>query len=99
MTRTPDMSCNSLDLDSALQSLALLLLPGVGLGAHDATTPVTPAFLVLVRVTLLDGRDQLAELALVLAPDLGESQNGGGLLVNDGAETCLALDDGVWNWA
>jgi len=50
---------------------------------------------VLVGVALLDGREELGELGLVLSADLGQGQNGGGLLVDDGAETGLTLDDGV----
>lgn len=68
-----------LDLDSALKSLALLLLLGVGLEAHDTTAPVTAALLVLVGVTLLNGRDELGELGLVLRADLSEGEDGSGL--------------------
>jgi hypothetical protein len=103
-----------LDLDGALDSLALLLLAGVGLGAHDATTPVALALLVLLGVTLLDGLDQLGELGLVLGSDLSDGENSGGLLksayiqrstksgkfyllVDDSAESGLALHNGVWD--
>ena len=55
----------SLDLDGAVQSLALLLLAGNGLLAHDTSTPVALALLVLLGVALLDGGDQLAEFGLV----------------------------------
>lgn len=69
----------SLDLDGRLDGLALLLLAIVGLGTHDTTTPVTTVLLVLVRVTLLDGGDELGELGVVLGADLGQSDDGGGL--------------------
>ena len=69
----------NLDLDGGLNSLALLLLAGVGLGTHDTTTPVTAGILVLVGVTLLDGREELGELSLVLSADLGQSKNSRGL--------------------
>jgi len=85
----------SLDLDGSLSSLDLLLLLGVGLGTHDTTTPVAAGLLVLVGVALLDGREELGELGLVLGADLSQGQNGGGLLVDDGTETGLALDNGV----
>lgn len=85
----------SLDLDGSLSSLDLLELLGVGLGAHDTTTPVAAGLLVLVGVALLDGREELGELGLVLSAGLGESENSGGLLVDDGTETGLALHDGV----
>lgn len=39
--------CLALDLDGAVQSLALLLSPGDSLLPHDASTPVTFGFLVL----------------------------------------------------
>lgn len=51
--------------------------------------------LVLVGVALLDGGQELGELSLVLSAGLSESQDSGGLLVDDCAETGLALDDGV----
>ena len=85
----------NLDLDGVLDSLALLLGTVIGLLAHDTTTPVAARVLSLVSVALLDGRQELGELGLVLGADLGEGQDGGGLLVNDRAETSLALDDSV----
>lgn len=69
----------NLDLDGVLNSLALLLLAGVGLGTHDTTTPVAAGLIVLVGVALLDGGEELGELSLVLSTDLSQSQNGGGL--------------------
>jgi hypothetical protein len=69
----------NLDLDGVLNSLALLLLAGVGLGTHDTTTPVAAGLIVLVGVALLDGGEELGELSLVLSADLSQSQNGGGL--------------------
>ena len=39
---------STLDLDSAVQSLALLLCPGNSLLPHDTSAPVTFGFLVLV---------------------------------------------------
>ena len=51
--------------------------------------------LVLVGVALLDGLDQLGQLGLVLRAHLGQGEDGSGLLVNNRAETSLALDDGI----
>lgn len=68
-----------LDLDGALNGLALLLLAGNGLGAHDTTTPLTTLLLVLVAVALLDGSHQLGELGLVLVAHLSDGQHGGSL--------------------
>lgn len=85
----------SLDLDSALESLPPLVHAGVGLGTHDTTSPVADGVLVLLEVAVLDGRAELGELALVLRADLGQGEDGSGLLVNNGTESGLALDNGV----
>ena len=90
-------SFTHLDLDGGLDSLALLVHAGVGLGTHDATTPVALSLLVLVGVTLLDGLDELGHLRLILGADLSDGEDGSGLLVDDRTETGLALDDGVWD--
>jgi hypothetical protein len=86
-----------LDLDSRLKSLALLLSASIGLSTHDTTTPVSLSFLVLLTVTLLDGLNQLRQFRLVLRSDLSQSNNSSGLLVDDRAESCLALDDSIRN--
>lgn len=75
----PCSRIHHLDLDGVLNRLALLLLTGNGLGTHDTTTPLTTLLLVLVAVTLLDGRHELGELGLVLIADLGNGQHGGSL--------------------
>src|SRR5690349_15811934 len=69
----------SLNLDSRLQSLLALLNALVGLVAHDATTPLLASSLVLLNVALLDGGDELGELALVLGADLSKGEDGSGL--------------------
>jgi hypothetical protein len=84
-----------LDLDSGVKSLLALLDLLVGLLAHDATTPVSAVLIELVCVALVDGADQLLELVLVLAADLGECDDSSGLLVHDGTETRLALNYGI----
>jgi hypothetical protein len=94
--RTPQHADN-LDLDGVLESLGCLASTGIGLGTHNSTSPVSPALLVLVCVTLLDGGDEFGKLGLVLGADLGESEDGSGLLVDDCPKTSLALDDGVWD--
>jgi hypothetical protein len=76
---SPKHMINHLDLDSALDSLPPLLHACVGLGSHDTSTPVADGLGVLLEVAVLDGRDELGELALVLGSDLGEGENGGGL--------------------
>jgi hypothetical protein len=72
---------NCLDLDGALEGLGLLCGLGVGLSAHDATTPVTLGLLVLLHVALLDGLDELGKLRLVLGADLGDGDDSGGLKI------------------
>lgn len=85
-----------LDLDGALESLPALGHASVGLGTHDTTTPVAGSLLVVgLEVTVVDSGDELGELGLVLGADLGEGKDGSGLLVDDGTETGLALDDNV----
>lgn len=74
-----------LDLDSQLDSLLLLLQALLGLEAHDTTTPLLPRLLNLVQVVVLDGRDELGKLVLVLSPYLGDGENSSGL-----SETRLA---------
>lgn len=88
---------DQLDLDLTLSTLGSLLGGSNGLGSHDTTSPVALGLLVLLEVTLLDGLDELGELVLVLSAHFGDSEGGGGLLVNDRSETSLALDNGVWN--
>ena len=51
--------------------------------------------MVRLEVTVVDSGDELLELVLVLGADLGEGEDSGGLLVDDRAETGLALDDNV----
>ena len=68
-----------LDLDLLLRTLFLLAGLGLGLGTHDATTPVPLGLLGLLHVALLDGLDELAELGLVLAADLSDGEGSGGL--------------------
>jgi hypothetical protein len=85
-----------LDLDGALESLPALGHASVGLGTHNTTTPVAGSLLVVgLKVAVVDSRDELGELGLVLGADLGESEDGSGLLVDNGTETGLALDDNV----
>lgn len=58
-----------LDLDGAVQCLALLLLRRDCLSTHDPSTPVTLRLLVLLRVTFLDGGEEFGELGLVFRAD------------------------------
>jgi len=93
---TPEkVASKYLDLDGRLKSLALLLSASISLSTHDTTTPVSLGFLVLLAVTLLNGLNQLRQLRLVFRANLGQSNNSSSLLVDNCAESGLALDDGV----
>ena len=72
-------SLNPLNLDGGIESLLLLLLTLLGLGAHDTTTPGAASALRVGKVAILDGGDKLGQLALVLRADLGEGENSSGL--------------------
>lgn len=76
-------------------SLGTLAEHGGGLVATDTSTPLAALVLVLVREVGLGSRDESGKLALVLGLDVLESEDSSGLLVDDGAETRLALDDHV----
>lgn len=69
----------SLNLGSSLKSLLLLHDAHLSLGAHDATTPLSADLVVLLQVAILDGRDELGQLVLVLGADLSEGEDGSGL--------------------
>ncbi len=75
----PDHHHAALNLDGGLEGLLALLDALLGLVAHDATTPLLAGILVLLDVALLDGRDELGQLALVLRADLGDSEDSGSL--------------------
>jgi hypothetical protein len=77
-----------LDLGSSLQSLLLLQGAHLGLGAHDTTTPLAAGGLVLLHVAILDGGDELGELVLVLGADLGEGEDGSGLVKRSANNSC-----------
>lgn len=68
-----------LDLDSGLKRLPLLLGALLCLGTHDTTTPLLSRLLGLLDVAILDGRDELRQLVLVLRANLGESEDSSGL--------------------
>ena len=68
---------------------------GVGLGAHDTTTPVTTGFFPLVSEVGLDGRDNGGQFSLIGIRDFGQGNGSSGLLVDKSTETSLTLDDTV----
>jgi len=67
----------------------------LGLGTHDTTTPDLGDFFELVVEVGLDGLDEGGEVLFVFGGDVTEGNGGGGLLVDEGTQTGLALDDAV----
>ena len=81
-----DRSVLSLLRELGLDGLLPLLELALGLEPHDATTPLPLEALVELGVEVgLEG----GELALVLLVDIGEADDRGVLLVNQGAEAGL----------
>lgn len=68
---------------------------GLRLGSHNTSTPNLAGLLKLVIVVGLDGLDQGSQVLLVLGAHLGQGNGSGGLLVNQGSQTALALDNAV----
>lgn len=69
----------NLNLKGSLLGLLALGNARRGLATHDATTPPLAGILVLLKVSLLDGRDELGKLVLVLGADLGQGEDSSGL--------------------
>lgn len=69
----------ALNLGGSLSSLLLLDDLHLGLGAHDTTTPLATSLVVLVHEAILDSRNKLGELSLVLGANLGQGEDSSGL--------------------
>jgi len=86
-------SCRHSDrLPSGLRALPQFV---GGFVATDSSSPLTALLLVFVGEIGLRRADKGAQLLLVFASHILEGENSSRLLVHDGAETCLALDDHV----
>ena len=72
--------------------LGTLIKLGLGLQSHDSTTPLTDELGVLVELLVGQILEDL-ELRLVLLVDLGEGNDGSGLLVDKCSETGLILNN------
>ena len=61
--------------------MSLLLLDDLhlSLGTHNTTTPLLADVLVLLQVSILDGRNKLGQLSLVLRADLGNCKDSSSL--------------------
>ena len=84
---------------SLLSKLDFSKLSSVGhhvlvIDTHNTTTPVSSEGLVLVELSA-EVLSQDFEILEVLLADLSESDTGGSLLVNELAEACLALNEGI----
>lgn len=64
------------------------------LDAHNTTTPVSSETLVVVELSAEVLGEEL-KVGVVFLADLGQSDAGSGLLVDELAEACLALDESV----
>ena len=69
-----------LNLEGGLLGLLALGNASGRLGTENTTTPLLAGSLVLLEVSLLDGGDELGELVLVLGADLGQGEDGSGLM-------------------
>jgi len=69
----------------------------LGFDTHDTTSPATVGVLVLVEGSHHGGL-QLVKVLLVSLVALGDSQAGGGLLVDELSEAGFGLDDAVRNF-
>jgi len=76
-------------------SLGTLLKHGKRLVAPDTTTPVSLGVLVLVQEVDFNSADQFGKFVLVFTSNLSESNDSGGLLVHNSAQSGLVLDDAV----
>lgn len=76
-------------------SLGTLLKHSKRFVPPDTTTPVSLGILVLLQEVDFNGADQFGKFVLVFTPNLSESNNSGGLLVHNSAQSGLVLDDAV----
>ncbi len=83
-------------LDDSL-GLSLGLDQSLGLAAKSKTAPLPSQVIVSLIVVLRDGLLEGGKSGLVLLPDGGDGKNGSSLLVNNLAESGLALDNAVGN--
>lgn len=63
--------------------------------AHNTATPLSLDFVNLVVVVGLDGRHEGSEIVLVFGLDISQNDGSSSLLVDEGSETRLGLDDAV----
>jgi hypothetical protein len=73
-----------------LESLLALLEHDLGLETHDSSAPLALSITELGGEVILE----CLELGLVTLLDVGQGNNGGGLLVGQSTEASLALNDG-----
>lgn len=81
-------------LTEGLGSLSEL---GDRLGTSDTTTPLSSSLLELVTKVSLGSGNEVGKSLSVLGSDVLQGNDGGGLLVDDGTESGLVLDDNVRN--
>jgi hypothetical protein len=84
-----------LDLDDGIESLLLLLELVESLSAENTSAPLSSRLVVLLVEVSLDGGDEGGKSSLVLGLDLGDGNDGSGLLVDKSTESGLTLDNSV----
>ena len=77
-----------------LNLLAALLQHSLSLQAHNSTAPLALDGFIELSMEVL--RESL-QLGFIILVDLGKSNDGSVLLVGEGAESALALDNGEWD--
>ena len=78
----------------SLDGLALGHL-GLRLGPHNTATPLLAGFVELVVEVGLDGLAERGQVGLVLGTNVGQGKCRGCLLVDQGTQARLALDDAI----
>ncbi|CAR98455.1 Protein CBG26438 [Caenorhabditis briggsae] len=84
-----------------------LELAGIRLGRHDSSPPVLADLLVALTEVVVDSLDEFVQGRLVLSETknslthsltlLSYGESSSGLSADNGSESSLSLDDGVWN--
>lgn len=86
-----------LDLKSLSGKTSTLFNLSNRLVTKNTTTPFLAGFFVLRKVVSLNGREKGGESSLVTWSDIGDSNTGGSLLVNESSQTGLTLNNGIRN--
>jgi len=64
------------------------------LNTHDSTSPVFQEFVILIEL-LFEVFSEDIQILIIFLLDFGQSNAGGGLLVNKLSESCLSLNEAI----